>query len=156
MKQQDFPFADVAAIITMCETLAMLREEMEQIWTAAEVWMAEKNRQRYRRNVGEWLEFIHNNLHRPLSLKEVAAHFQVSPSYASRLFKQEVGKTMISYINEERMKEALRLLNESNLSVREIALRIGYADPYYFDRLFRRYHAMTPREYRNRLRKPGS
>ncbi len=156
MKQQDFPFADVAAIITMCETLAMLREEMEQIWTAAEVWTAEKNRQRYRRNVGEWLEFIHNNLHRPLSLKEVAAHFQVSPSYASRLFKQEVGKTMISYINEERMKEALRLLNESNLSVREIALRIGYADPYYFDRLFRRYHAMTPREYRNRLRKPGS
>ena len=156
MKQQDFPFEDVSDVIQMCETLATLREEMKRIWTAAELWIAEKSRPRYRRDVGEWLEFIQNNLHRSLSLKEVAAHFQVSPSYASRLFKQEVGKTMVSYINEEKMKEALWLLNESNLSVREIARRVGYEDPFYFDRVFRRYHDMTPRDYRRRLRERRS
>ena len=156
MKQQDFPFEDVSDVIQMCETLATLREEMKRIWTAAEFWIAEKSRPRYRRDVGEWLEFIQNNLHRSLSLKEVAAHFQVSPSYASRLFKQEVGKTMVSYINEEKMKEALWLLNESNLSVREIARRVGYEDPFYFDRVFRRYHDMTPRDYRRRLRERRS
>lgn len=63
---------------------------------------------------------------------------------------------MVSYINEEKMKEALWLLNESNLSVREIARRVGYEDPFYFDRVFRRYHDMTPRDYRRRLRERRS
>ncbi|MFR9255044.1 MAG: AraC family transcriptional regulator [Merdibacter sp.] len=39
--------------------------------------------------------------------------------------------------------------------MREIARRVGYEDPFYFDRVFRRYHDMTPRDYRRRLRSEG-
>ena len=152
LQSKHFPFEDAGTVIFYCETLTQLRMEMQQIWTAMELWINEKNQPRYRRDVSDWMEFIHKNLHRPLSLAEVAMHFQVSPSYASRLFKQEVGQTMIAYINEVKMKEALVLLHESNLSIKEIAKRVGFEDPYYFDRVFRRYHQMTPRDYRKKLK----
>ena len=66
------------------------------------------------------------------------------------------GMTDMDVMTPEKMKEALWLLNESNLSVREIARRVGYEDPFYFDRVFRRYHDMTPRDYRRRLRERRS
>lgn len=58
---------------------------------------------------------------------------------------------MIQFINEEKMKEAARFLNESSLSIRDVAARVGYDDPFYFDRLFRRFYGMTPRDYRRKL-----
>ena len=151
VQTKDFPFEDIGALISNCETLQRLRIEMQQIWNIIETWILEQNKPRYRRDVRDWMEFIHNNIQRPLSLKEVASHFQVSSSYASRLFKQEIGKTMITFITEEKMKEAGVLLHESNLSIKEIAKRVGYEDPFYFDRVFHKYYQMTPREYRRKL-----
>ena len=148
---EDFPFDSVSEVLLLCETLETLDEELQKIWAAVEIWLSKKGKQRYRKDVGEWMEYIYNNLHRPLRLQEIAEHFDVSQSYASRLFKKETGKTMIQFINEEKMKEAARFLNESSLSIRDVAARVGYDDPFYFDRLFRRFYGMTPRDYRRKL-----
>ena len=148
---EDFPFDSVSEVLLLCETLETLDEELQKIWAAVEIWLSKKGKQRYRKDVGEWMEYIYNNLHRPLRLQEIAEHFDVSQSYASRFFKKETGKTMIQFINEEKMKEAARFLNESSLSIRDVAARVGYDDPFYFDRLFRRFYGMTPRDYRRKL-----
>ena len=57
----------------------------------------------------------------------------------------------ITDLGKEKMKEAARFLNESSLSIRDVAARVGYDDPFYFDRLFRRFYGMTPRDYRRKL-----
>ena len=70
----------------------------------------------------------------------------------ARKIKKETGKNIIYYINETKMKEALPLLDKSELSIHEIAARVGVEDPFYFNRLFRRFYGMAPREYRKKIR----
>ena len=86
-----------------------------------------------------------------ITREELASQVFLSPDYMAKVFKKETGKTMIQFINEEKMKEAARFLNESSLSIRDVAARVGYDDPFYFDRLFRRFYGMTPRDYRRKL-----
>lgn len=150
--RKSFPYEDASKLIALCETMGALEQILDEIWDEVETWLSEKANSQYRRDVTEWIEYIHRNIHRKLTLQEVADHFDVSASYASRLFKQETGKNIIYYINETKMKEALPLLDKSELSIHEIAARVGVEDPFYFNRLFRRFYGMVPREYRKKIR----
>ena len=150
--RKSFPYEDASKLIALCETMGALEQILDEIWDEVETWLSEKANSQYRRDVTEWIEYIHRNIHRKLTLQEVADHFDVSASYASRLFKQETGKNIIYYINETKMKEALPLLDKSELSIHEIAARVGVEDPFYFNRLFRRFYGMAPREYRKKIR----
>ena len=149
--RKSFPYEDASKIIGLCETMEALEKIVMEIWDEIEEWLSGDDSSQYRRDVSEWIEYIHRNIHRKLTLQELAAHFDISASYASRLFKQETGKTIIYYINETKMKEALPLLDRSELSIHEIAARVGVEDPFYFNRLFRRFYGMSPRDYRKKI-----
>jgi two-component system response regulator YesN len=82
-----------------------------------------------------------------LSLEDVAHAVAISPFYLSRLFREEMGIGFTEYLTRLRMEKSLTLLVQG-LTVKECAFAIGYNDPNYFSRLFRKYFQLSPTEYR--------
>ncbi|SFB55836.1 AraC-type DNA-binding protein [Cohnella sp. OV330] len=85
------------------------------------------------------------------SLIECAEYVSMSPSYLSRLFKQEAGMTFIEYLMKYKVDRAKKLLEETNHSVAEIAELIGYSERN-LNRAFQRHLSMSPKQYRMSLR----
>lgn len=84
----------------------------------------------------------------PLSLKDVAAELGLTPGYLTTQVRRKTGRTVQEWIAERRMTQARRLLVETDDTVAAIAERVGYADPAYFVRTFRRVHGITPLRWR--------
>ena len=83
-----------------------------------------------------------------LSLNSLAEMQNISPSYLSALFKQEVGKTLTEYVNGRRIERAMQLLETTKLQIQTIAQNCGILDVHYFSKIFKRNTGMTPKEYR--------
>lgn len=84
------------------------------------------------------------------SLERLAAQAQLSKFHFSRLFKAATGRSPSRYHLDLRMNAARRLLRETDRSIIEIALEVGYPSPSRFAQLFRREAGLTPSEYRRR------
>lgn len=88
----------------------------------------------------------------PPSPAEVAEHFGFSPVYMERLFKRYVGQSMSSYILRQKYQFACRFLVDTDISVAEIARRVGYGDTKGLIVLFSKFGKLTPLAYRKRAR----
>lgn len=82
------------------------------------------------------------------TLEYLANYLQVSPVYLSRIFKQELGTTFVSYLTKLRMKKAIKLLNGTNLKINEIAEQVGYDSQHYFSTAFKKAIGVSPIQYR--------
>jgi AraC family transcriptional regulator len=96
----------------------------------------------------EVFNFIELNYDQNIGLKEVARAVGYSPAYLTDLVRKITGKTVNTWIIERRIKEASTLLSETNYSIKEIALKLGYQNISYFHRQFRDYYKQTPRTWR--------
>lgn len=97
-------------------------------------------------------QYIADNLKEDISLKDTAAKFNLSPYYFSRTFKKVFGYNFSDYLNMVRVSRAKELLKDDSLSVKEICYLVGYSDPNYFSKVFKKYEGVTPTEYREKLR----
>ena len=95
------------------------------------------------------MTFLQENRHRAVSLSEMATHAQLSKSHFSRLFKDQTGHSPVDYFIYLKMQHACSMLVLTRLTVGEIGQAVGYADAYYFSRLFKKVIGVSPREYRN-------
>lgn len=93
---------------------------------------------------------IRDNYSRDISVADVADELGYTEAYFCRLFKQYSGQSFVSYLTEFRIREAKRLLDETTDSIREIGRQVGYPDPNYFTRVFRKVTGITPSEYRQK------
>lgn len=94
------------------------------------------------------LQYIGRNFDRPLTTASLAERFFLDESYLCNIFKSETGQSPLRYINAFRVEKAAVLLGETDQSVTHIAARVGFDDPNYFARIFRRQMGCSPREYR--------
>lgn len=94
------------------------------------------------------LAFIEEHYAESLSLQMVADRLGYSPAYLTNLLRRETGKTIQQWISEVRMRHARRLLVETDASIKRIAVLVGYADPNYFVRLFRKMYGIPPMTWR--------
>lgn len=100
--------------------------------------------------IEDLLKYLEWNYQHDITVNELAAHkYFVNPSYLSRLFKAETGKTFSKYLIELRMQKAAELLKESGLKISDVALCVGYNDVSYFIQTFKKHYLMTPEQYRN-------
>lgn len=93
-------------------------------------------------------EVIEQQYAEGISLADVAAAVSLTPGHLTTAVRQETGRTVLEWITERRMIEARRLLVQTDLPVQAVARRVGYADPAYFTRIFRRNHDTTPSAWR--------
>jgi len=98
--------------------------------------------------LSEVFEFIELNYHQSIRLKEVAQAVGYSSAYLTDLVRRLTGKTVNNWIIERRIAEASSLLLETNDSVDEIALKVGYQNINHFYCQFRDYYQNTPRAWR--------
>lgn len=101
----------------------------------------------YTRLIVRAIDYIHENITDPLSLNIIAKHLNKSKSYVCSLFKEEVGISMMDYINSHKIEESLYFLNYSNMSISDIAYLFSFCNPGYFTRLFKKYTGKTPQVY---------
>ena len=95
------------------------------------------------------IEYIQMNYAEWIPLQILSEICFMSPNYFCHYFKQEIGKTPISFINEYRIEKACEMLSESELPISEIALSVGFDNFSYFIRKFREYKGVTPKQYRS-------
>ena len=95
------------------------------------------------------LTFLRQNLHRSVTLAEMAGHAELSESHFSRLFKEQTGHSPLDYFIYLKMQHACTLLALTQMTVKEISLEVGYGDCYYFSRLFKKVVGVSPSAYRS-------
>lgn len=95
---------------------------------------------------------INLNLTEDLSLNRLAAEYKINPSYLSTLFKKEIGETITCYVNQQRIRKAIALLNSTNLSVQDVAGECGIFDVNYFRKQFKKMTGQTPTAYMKLIR----
>lgn len=92
-------------------------------------------------------EYVDKN-YRDFDLGKLAEHLQMNRDYICRVFKRETGESINHYLYKTRMEKAARLLKENEfMKVYEISELVGYKDPIYFSRLFKKIYGKLPKEY---------
>lgn len=94
------------------------------------------------------LDYIAKNYHNRISLDDVSAYVGYSPKYFSRYFKDQAGITFVNYLNRLRIQAAKELLRDENISIKEIAVQVGFENTNTFFRVFKQFEGVTPGQYR--------
>jgi AraC-like DNA-binding protein len=95
------------------------------------------------------IDYINSNYQNAsLSLEDVCREVGLNRNKLSEILKKNVGMTFSSYVNEIRLKEACRLLIETDLQVIEISINIGFGNVSHFNKVFKQTYQKTPLEYR--------
>lgn len=94
------------------------------------------------------MAYIRENYNSNLSLEKICGHLAVSKNYFCSLFKRDTGKSIWAYLTEVRMEKAKEFLEKTDWKSYMIAYSVGYDNPSYFSRLFRKLYDQTPGEYR--------
>ncbi|MHA7578958.1 AraC family transcriptional regulator [Paenibacillus vandeheii] len=89
----------------------------------------------------------------PLSIADLAHKANISAKYFVDLFKKTYGQSAMEYLTDLRINRAKRYLKETGYKLREIALRVGYSDEYYFSRKFKKEVGVSPSDYAKNARK---
>lgn len=94
------------------------------------------------------IEYIRAHYDSPISLRDLAAQFHISEGHLCRFFKSMTRMSPVEYINFYRISMSMELLRQTDMEISDIAMRTGFNNISYFNRLFRRYMHMTPTQYR--------
>ncbi|AZH30216.1 response regulator [Paenibacillus sp. M-152] len=94
-------------------------------------------------------ELIAQDKGQELSVKTIADQVYLHPVYLSKIYKAETGEGLGDYIIRMRMERALYLLKYSNKKIYEITTELGYQNPQYFSKMFKKHYGMTPHEFRD-------
>jgi two-component system response regulator YesN len=92
-------------------------------------------------------EYLELHFAEDISLEDVAEQVNISPQYFSKLIKKTTGFNFIDWLSMLRVKKAKELLTNSNYTVKEVCFMVGYKDPNYFSRIFKKRIGITPSEY---------
>ncbi|MBH1942244.1 helix-turn-helix domain-containing protein [Mobilitalea sibirica] len=95
--------------------------------------------------------YMEENYSKDVSLDDVSRIVDISPYYFSKLFKEETGENFIEYLTGLRIEKAKKLLQNKDVSIKNICVDTGYSDPNYFSRIFKKYVGLTPTEFRERV-----
>lgn len=93
------------------------------------------------------VDFLEDHYREALSLKTLALEFNYSQAYLGQLFREETGEKFNDYLNKKRIARARCLLLGKNVKANQVALDLGYSDPAYFYKLFKKYTGQSVSEY---------
>jgi two-component system response regulator YesN len=140
-------FNPVEEILTLEDTQAWERWEREHF--GALIDLAHLRRSgNFPAPLVKAIAYIHEHYAESLPLSSAAEAAQVSPAYLSRLFGEHLKTPFIDYLTDLRIAKAEKLLRESQINIKEAAFAVGYQDPNYFSKIFRKSTGFSPAEYR--------
>lgn len=143
---EDHPSKDLF-VDNMLEELIIriLQTNSRKIYTEKSFRLSSGNRLAY------IVEYIRKNLHNPLAVKNLSKKACMSESNFYRVFKNELGISPIDFINNERIKLAVSLLQNPNKSIKEVYQECGFESRSYFNRVFKSRKRVAPGDYQSKL-----
>lgn len=131
--------------ITTMDTLChKLQEIVETFSESMFNYVPSKNSELIKKAIG----YIYEHFNTPLTLEETAESVHLHPSYFSSLFKQSTGSSFKEYLNMVRIEESKRLLSNTDFSIIDVAVAVGFDDQSYFSKVFKKYTGLTPKQFR--------
>ena len=149
--EAEYPFDILRDGIMESESIMYLKLELEKMFKKLIDWSKEHHVSKYHPKVTVMLDYIDQHIDEKISLDRVVAAVNLSTTHASRMFKADVGQSIIEYINQRKMKYAKELMHDESKKIKDIAIAVGIKDQLYFNKVFKKYYHMSPREYRKKL-----
>lgn len=109
-----------------------------------------QTKQIYSKQIAMCIDYIYNNLHKRIYIKELAEFTKLNANYLSELFKKETGITLTAYIQRQKIETAKNMLKYSDYIPSQIASLLAFPNQSYFVNVFKKTVGMTPRKYQNR------
>ncbi len=149
----EIPFAHNSAIIELIESKYYLYEIIHYFSEQFEMIIRSIGNNSSDSVFDDIIFYIDHNYQKPLKLETLAPLFGYNSSYLGKLFTQKRGISFNNYLDEIRVAQAIRLLEETPLKVYEISAQVGYKNVDYFHQKFKKLKNMSPAEYRKSLEK---
>lgn len=131
--------------IIQLETYEELRGWCDQLLTVIFSMLANlKNTVRY--DIKKAMDYVGVHYRKPLRVKEIADLVHLSENYFSNIFVKETGKTFSQYVLEVRIEKATEMLRNHELHWIDVGERVGFDDPKYFAKVFKRKMGVTPKQ----------
>ena len=99
--------------------------------------------------------YIRDNCYKKITIQDISEKFYVAPTVCSHILKEKLGKSFNEYLSEIRIEKAKELLKDTSLSIESISEEIGYANPKYFFKIFKKIVLCTPLEFRKQNKNSG-
>lgn len=131
-----------------CDTLEDLKKWFGDFVTHYAEYLNRLKIQRYGREVSKALDYINQHYMGDIRLADIANYVGMNEAYFSSLFKKETGSNLTDYINAVRIEKAKAYLRVSDISIYEVADKVGYANVSYFSKVFKQLAGMSPAEYK--------
>ena len=143
-------FDSMRLVISKCETLKQLSNELDTIFNTIANWIFDKTSRKYKKNVNKIILFVEQHINEKITLEMIAKHLGISEIHVSRIFKAETGKNLIQYINEQKIQRAIELMEHSNMKIKDVAEAVGFEDQLYFNKVFKKIIGISPSKYRSK------
>lgn len=98
--------------------------------------------------ISQILKYVNRHYRDNISLNTLSNEFSYSASYISKYFKRQIGTSLVNYVNNLKIIESQKLLQNSALNITEIALAVGFENPSHFSRVFKKMTDTSPLAYR--------
>ncbi|MBQ8551903.1 MAG: helix-turn-helix transcriptional regulator [Clostridia bacterium] len=95
------------------------------------------------------VRYIHSSYHKDIQIPELAKMENLSYSGYIKLFKRRMGMPPSAYLIKLRMNAACDLLRNTDMSIKQVGVSVGYSDAHFFSRLFKKHTGVSPQSYRN-------
>ena len=138
--------------IQKCETLKEIKAGiMDTVGNACEYVKKKKksHNTELKDNIASYVEKNYMDIN--LNVRMIADKFEMNPVYISRFAKEQLGDSLLDYINKFRLEKAKQLMGSNKLAANEIAKRIGYCNMSTFIRVFKKYEGITPGQYKKKF-----
>ena len=130
---------------------------MDEILTIAEEYVAGRTKTSKILNVPmsvKFKEYVEENYDNGLSLSSMAMAFNMTDSYVSNQFKEQVGVSFVKYVTQFKIDKAKAMLEENNdIRIAELAEKLDMGNAQNFIRVFKRYEGVTPGQYKDGVRR---
>ena len=158
----DFEYARTALRLGVADYILkpVKKEELEKVLKTLSQHKEKKNlhpeiqetcvQKKENKNVIEnIMEYIQKHYYENINVSELAEMYYLNDTYLSTLFKEKTGWTLKSYLESVRIEKAKSLLKSRDYTIAYVASAVGYTDPNYFSKVFKRYTDLTPRQFRD-------
>lgn len=126
----------------------------ELIGSLMEIWFREvqENGQNYKIDSQEFFDsvesYLKSHLSENISMQSLCKKFCISQTYMGKVFRKYAKQSFNQYLTAVRMEQAIKIMKESpDVYIKDVAIRVGYADQFYFSRIFRSYMGVCPSDY---------
>lgn len=148
---EELPFKRLLNIYNYADIQVYEQQLCEAIISINQKLPEEYNDYRNHIKIEQAIKFIEENYHKDINMAIVSNHISMNYSVFSAMFKGYTGHNFVSFLKEIRLKEALKLLNETDQKINVISAAIGYCNEKHFMKTFKSIYGVTPTEYRKNM-----